>query len=73
MGLLQNCTLMGSGNTIEDDIDGVFARNGHLLACAQILDGERTRRNLVFSEEDHIRNSKLVGVLDFCLNFLASV
>ena len=62
MGLLQNCTLMGSGNTIEDDIDGVFTRNSHLLTRAQILDGERTRRDLVFSEEDDIGNRKLVGL-----------
>ena len=54
---------MGSCDTVEDDIDGVFTRNSHLLTRTQILDGERTRRDLVFSEEDDIRNSKLVGVL----------
>ena len=53
---------MGPGDSIENDVDGVFARDAHLLACLEVLDRKRAGGNLVFSEEDDIGNRKLVGL-----------
>ena len=61
---------MGPGDSIENDVDGVFARDAHLLARLEVLDRKRAGGNLVFSEEDDIGNRKLVGVLNLCLELL---
>ena len=61
---------MGPGDSIENDVDGVFARDAHLLARLEVLDRKRAGGNLVFSEEDDIGNRKLVGVLNLRLELL---